>query len=383
MNASSWRKVADFIAQGTHPTQQIQAAATADSNQLESLPLSSLAADDSSPLQVNYGPKQPLAASTPRATTTPVGEIQPTDPYHQIIPGMSEHLYPTLTADGLLRTPASDDCSTLHKQITSELDKYLQDATEKCEAKDNYFDGCHMSTNTLPLQREDNYLEEEDDINIDKASRPTILESHEQDTGLHHINSSDHQTQPQDDLAMIPEEEEEHPDPADQYTLVFDSKESDEELFNTTVDTTSDNSAITMGKPVTTAFISNLVQISTEQVFCLQVTSQLQEFLDQYPPKLTEKAFEIKYQILQVLDKYSVDNLKQHQHCMSPDSEYITLIMYAITLEIDLCNFLAIWAVLSILLDIMSSDLHYVQCLQQVFNDYYNTHTQDAMTKLE
>ena len=138
-----------------------------------------------------------------------------------------------------------------------------------------------------------------------------------------------------------------------------------------------------MGKPVTTAFISNLIQIPTGQVGCLQVTSQLQEFLDQYPPKSTEKAFEHVYQILQVLDKYLVDNPKQHQHCMSPDSEYITLISYATTLEINLCNFLVIWAVLSILLDTMSSDLQYVQCLQQVFNDYYNTHTQEAMMKLE
>ena len=152
MNASSWRKAADLIAQGTQATQQIQAAATADSNQLESLLLSSLAADDSGPPQVNYGPEQPLAASTPRAITTPVGEIQPTDPYRQIILGMSERLYPTLTADSSLSTPASGDCSTLHKQITSELDKYLQEAAEKCEVEDNYFDGCHTSTNTLPLQ---------------------------------------------------------------------------------------------------------------------------------------------------------------------------------------------------------------------------------------
>ena len=75
---------------------------------------------------------------------------------------------------------------------------------------------------------------------------------------------------------MILEEEEEvgeQPDPADQDTLVFDSEESEEELFNTTVDITSDDSAITMGKPVTTAFISNLIQIPTEQVDCLQVTS--------------------------------------------------------------------------------------------------------------
>ena len=131
------------------------------------------------------------------------------------------------------------------------------------------------------------------------------------------------------------------------------------------------------------SFISDLIQIPTEQVGCLQVTSQLQEFLDQYPPKSTEKAFKHIYQILQVLDKYLADNPKQHQHSMSPDSEYVTLIMYATTLEIDLCNFLAIWAVLSILLDTMSSDLQFVQYLQQVVNDYYNTRTQEAMMKLE
>ena len=142
----------DLITQGTQATQQIQAAATADSSQLENLLLSSLAADDSSPPQVNFGTEQPLAVSTPRAITTPVGEIQPTDTYCQIIPDMSEHLYPTLTADGSLSTPAPDDCSTLHKQITSELDEYLQEAAEKHEAEDNYFDGHHTTTNTSTPQ---------------------------------------------------------------------------------------------------------------------------------------------------------------------------------------------------------------------------------------
>ena len=140
MNASSWRKAADLIAQGTQANQQIQAVAKADPSQLESLLLSSLAAEDSGPPQVNYGTEQPLTASTPRAITTPAGEIQSTDTYQQIIPGMSECLYPTLTADSSLSTPASDDCSTLHKQITTELDKYLQEAAEKHEAEDNYFD---------------------------------------------------------------------------------------------------------------------------------------------------------------------------------------------------------------------------------------------------
>ena len=134
-------KAADLIAQGTQANQQVQAAATADSSQLESLSLSSLAADDSSPPQVNYGTEQPLTVSTPRASSTSTREIQATDPYRQIIPGMSEHLYPTLVADGSLSTPAVDDCSTLHRQITSELDKYLQEATEKHEHDDNCYDG--------------------------------------------------------------------------------------------------------------------------------------------------------------------------------------------------------------------------------------------------
>ena len=68
---------------------------------------------------------------------------------------------------------------------------------------------------------------------------------------------------------------------------------------------------------------------------------------------------------------------------MSPDSKYISLISYATKLEIDLCNFLAIWVVLSILLDTKSNDLQYVQNLQQVVNNYYDTHTAEAMTQLE
>ena len=102
-----------------------------------------------------------------------------------------------------------------------------------------------MSTNTSTPQQEANYLEDDDAVNTEEASNPTKLEFHEQDTSIQHDSPSDHQTQPQEELAMIPEEEEEEeekveeqPDPADQSTLVFNSKESEEEPFNTTVDTT-------------------------------------------------------------------------------------------------------------------------------------------------
>ena len=90
--------------------------------------------------------------------------------------------------------------------------------------------------------------------------------------------------QPQEELDTIPEEEEpqtkEQPDPVDQDTVVFTPDESKEEPFNTAIDNTSDDPTIVMGKPVTTAFISDEVRIPTEKVGCLQVTSQLQEFLN-------------------------------------------------------------------------------------------------------
>ena len=68
---------------------------------------------------------------------------------------------------------------------------------------------------------------------------------------------------------------------------------------------------------------------------------------------------------------------------MSPDSKYISLIMYATKLEIDLCNFPAIWAVLSILLDTKSNKLQYVTKLQQVVNDYYEKCPTEVMRRLE
>ena len=84
-----------------------------------------------------------------------------------------------------------------------------------------------------------------------------------------------------------------------------------------------------------------------------------------------------------MLDAYLIDNPQQHQYCMSPDSKYISLITYATKIEIDLCNFLAIWAVLSILLDTKSNELQYIKNLQQVVNDYYEKCPTEVMSRLE
>ena len=187
MNASSWRKAADLVAQGTQANQQVQAAAIAESNQLESLPLSALSADDSSPPQVTYGTEQPLTAGTPRATSTSIPETQTTNTYHQIIPGMSKCLYPTLIADGSLSTLTADNRSTLQNQITSEIDKYLQEAAERHERDDNYFNRWHVATNTSSPQQEANFLEQDE-----QDDEVRVLESNDQDTGTYGVSSSEH-----------------------------------------------------------------------------------------------------------------------------------------------------------------------------------------------
>ena len=130
MNASSWKKAADIIAKVTPADPQVQAAVTAESQNLQSLPLSALPVDDSGPPQVTYESQQPIATSTPRATSTESPEIS-TEAYHQILPGMSAQLYPTLIADSLLDTHIPDNQDTLQMQLTSEVDKYLQEAAER------------------------------------------------------------------------------------------------------------------------------------------------------------------------------------------------------------------------------------------------------------
>ena len=143
MNTSSWRKTADLVAQTNPANPQVQAAATAELQQLESLPLSALSVDDSG---LPHS-QQPIATSTPRATSTLTSET-PTETYRQIIPGMSNRLYPTLIADGSLSTHVPDNHGMLQDQITSEVDKYLQEVAERHERDVNYFDGQHMATNT-------------------------------------------------------------------------------------------------------------------------------------------------------------------------------------------------------------------------------------------
>ena len=334
---------------------------------------------------MTYDSQQPIATSTPRATSTSISDT-PSETHPQIILGISDRLYPTLLADGLLGTQVADNHGTLQNQITSEVDKYLQEAVERCERDVNYFNGWHMATNTSSQQQKPDFVAQDEE---------KVPKSNGNDTGENGAQNAECNIQYYNDLETIPEEdeeeEEEEEDPqmaakqeVDNFdTIAYNPEELEEEPFNMAINDTSEDPTIGMGKPVTTAFVSDYVRIPTEKVGCLQVTSQLQEFLNHFPPESKEKAFEQIFQILQALDTYLIDKPQQHLYCMSPDSEYVSLIMYATKLEIDLCNFPAIWAVLSILLDTQSNNLQHVKNLQHVVNDYYDKCPTVVMSRLE
>ena len=184
-------------------------------------------------------------------------------------------------------------------------------------------------------------------IELEKDDIPELVDN---DTSEKSENNMEQYVQYNDELEMIPEESDKDPlvtaqgDGDEGDTIPYIQGDSEDEQFNTAIDDTSDDLMIVMGKPLTTTFVSVNVRIPTEEVGCLQVTNQLREFLIHFPPESKEQAFEQIYEILQVLNAYLIDKPQQHIHCMTPDNEYVSLIMYAITIEIDLCNFLANWA---------------------------------------
>ena len=213
MNASSWRKAAYIVAKVTPASPQVQATATAESQQLQSLPLSTLSVDDSRPPQVTYDSQQPIATSTLRATSTETPEI-PTEAYHQILPGMSDCLYPTLLADGSLDTHVPDNHGTLQTQLTSEVDKYLQGAAERHERDINYFDGWHVATNTISHQQKVDMVEHEEE------KIPELIDN---DTGTNGQINTEHYIGYHDELETILEEIEEEPS----MTVQEDANEED------------------------------------------------------------------------------------------------------------------------------------------------------------
>ena len=89
-----------------------------------------------------------------------------------------------------------------------------------------------MATNTSSLQQEANFLEQDDNVDIDEEDdEVTVPESNSQDTSAYCASPSGHNFQYQDELETIPEVEEdpqmeEKQDLVNQDTVVFTPDES-------------------------------------------------------------------------------------------------------------------------------------------------------------
>ena len=142
---------------------------------------------------------------------------------------MSNRLYPTLIAHGSLSTHVPDNHGTLQNQLTSEVDKYLQEVAERHERDINYFDGWHMATNTSSQQQKADFVE------------------HDEDTGMSGEINAEHYIRYHNELETILEENDEDPLMTEQEdvdeidTKPYASEESDDEPFNTVINDTSED----------------------------------------------------------------------------------------------------------------------------------------------
>ena len=134
MNPSDWIKAAALV------TQHKQEAATAEADQLSSMPLSQLAMDDSGPPVVDYGMHMPAVTSTPTGTEVHMQSSQQEDSYQQIIPGIPQgSLYPTLSSLSSQAVTCQEEAQSLCDKVSKGLEKYLQDAEQRHALEVNYF----------------------------------------------------------------------------------------------------------------------------------------------------------------------------------------------------------------------------------------------------
>ena len=117
MNPSDWIKVAALV------TQHKQEAATAETDQLSSMPLSQIAMDDSSPPVVHYGMHVPTATGTHTGTDVHVQSSQQEDSYQQIIAGIPQgSLYHTLSSLSSEAPASKDEVQSLCDKVSKGLD---------------------------------------------------------------------------------------------------------------------------------------------------------------------------------------------------------------------------------------------------------------------
>ena len=118
MNPSDWIKAAALV------TQHKQEAATTETDQLSSMPLSQLAMDDSGPPVVHCRMHMPTAMGMLTGTEVHMHTSQQGDSYQQIIPGIPQgSLYPTLSSLSSEAVTSQEEAQSFHDKVSKGLEK--------------------------------------------------------------------------------------------------------------------------------------------------------------------------------------------------------------------------------------------------------------------
>ena len=273
MNLSDWIKAAALIAQ------QKQEAATADTDQLSSMPLlNQLPMDDSGPPVVHYGTHMPTATSTPIHTEVNTHSLQQEDSYQQVIPGVPQgSLYPTLASLSSEERTLPEETQTLHDKASKGLEKYSQDA-EQCQALEvNYFDddttGQNEESNPEDAEQKSQFSKDNQippsqtftaDTNV--ARNPTeCLKSDTDHTSRQHLPA--------------------HTDADEMCQKIKTSEDikQDADAQHLTKDTSEETTPTQSEQLHTLLTSTDEVKMPTEKVGCILVTSHLKQFLEDYP----------------------------------------------------------------------------------------------------
>ena len=334
--------------------------------------------DNSGPPVVHYGMHVPAATSTPMHTEVYTQGSQQEDTYQQIIPGIPwGSLYPTLSSlSSKAITPK--EAQTLHDKVSKGLEKYLQDAKQYQALEVNYFDD-----NATCQSKEPNPESAEQTIQPSKGIQIPLIQPFTADTKLtrnipESLKADTGYTTPQESTAV--HEKQKQTTTSEDVEPVVNAQHHDGKCtVEDTEETTTVQSQLSCISPTSMDKIS----MPTEKIGCILVTSQLKQFLKDYPLSSDKQAFLEIYNMVSLLDKYLYDDPKHHTPCMSSDNEYVILFRYAICLNIDLTTFPTLWAVLSILLETQDVTGKHVKCLQEEYDTYYDDKSKDYMLKLE
>ena len=337
-----------------------------------------------------------LAASTPNRNLAHDQTSHQAD-YLEIIPGIQEQSFsPTLSALNTEPSIMTTNDQSLSTKVTKGLNKYLQEAEQLQEIEDNYFEVVKQSTNTSPtlevdhdqtMQKDldliknqlfytdetESYIPKSLDVDTSHLLQPKQQPVNTTQADIHlDIDTSEDQLQikdPQD----FPEDD----------TLLPNSDASPEQSYNTAKDASLDLSMMQENKLPTETEHMDPVNPAMSKVGCIELTNHLQKYLQEYLQLSNRQAFLNIHHMLALLDQYLYDNLVQHIQCMPHNSEYLTLLIYAMHFKLDISTFPTIWAVLSINLDTQDGTLDYVKFLQEQYNRYYKLKTREYMEELE